>query len=205
MNTLLTIAATALAAMVPVMAADTPTAPPVRQSLVLGGGCFWCVEAAFEAVPGVAEAVSGYAGGTFDNPTYDDVCGGDTGQAEVVRVVFDPAVVPVDKLLDLFFKVHDPTTLNAQGPDHGTQYRSIILVADATQRTAATAAVARAQARLRDPIVTQVVDLPVAGPGRFHPAEEYHQDFFRRNPNQAYCRALIPAKLDKVRKFLEEH
>ena len=200
----LAIAAMATAAMVPVMAADTPAVPPARQSIVLGGGCFWCVESAFEAVPGVLEAVSGYAAGTVDDPTYEQVCDGGTGQAEVVRVVYDPAVVPLDTLLDLFFHVHDPTTKNRQGADRGTQYRSIILVTDTVQRTAALAAMGRAQGRLRDPIVTEVVDLAPSGPGRFHRAEEYHQDYFRLNPNQGYCLATIPPKLEKVRKFLEK-
>lgn len=199
----LAIAAVAVTAMVPAMAADTPT-PPARQSIVLGGGCFWCVESAFEAVPGVTEAVSGYAAGTVNDPTYEQVCDGTTGQAEVVRVVYDPEVVSLDTLLDLFFHVHDPTTKNRQGADRGTQYRSIILVTDTVQRTAALAAMGKAQGRLRDPIVTEVVDLATSGPGRFHRAEQYHQDYFRLNPNQGYCLATIPPKLEKVRKFLAE-
>lgn len=199
MPTLSAIALLLTALMVPAMASESP----VRSSIVLGGGCFWCVEAAFEAVPGVTAAVSGYAGGTLDNPTYEQVCDGDTGQAEVVRVEFDPAVVSLDKLLDLFFHVHDPTTRDRQGNDSGTQYRSLILVADAAQRQAAVAAIARAQPRWPNPIVTTVVDLASTGPARFHRAEEYHQDYFKRNPNQGYCRAVIPPKLEKVRKFLE--
>ncbi len=199
MPTLSAIALLLTALMVPAMASESPA----RSSIVLGGGCFWCVEAAFEAVPGVTDAVSGYAGGTLDNPTYEQVCDGDTGQAEVVRVEFDPAVVSLDKLLDLFFHVHDPTTKNSQGNDHGTQYRSLVLIADPAQRQAAVAAIARAQTRFTRPIVTEVVDLATAGPARFHRAEEYHQDYFKRNPNQGYCRATIPPKLEKVRKFLE--
>jgi peptide-methionine (S)-S-oxide reductase len=199
MPTLSAIALLLTALMVPAMASESPA----RSSIVLGGGCFWCVEAAFEAVPGVTAAVSGYAGGTLDNPTYEQVCDGDTGQAEVVRVEFDPAVVSLDKLLDLFFHVHDPTTKNSQGNDHGTQYRSMILVSDAAQREVAQAAIAKAQKRFTRPIVTEVVNLATTGAARFHEAEAYHQDYFRRNPNQGYCRATIPPKLEKVRKFLE--
>ena len=202
MTSLLTIAVLVCAAMVSAMAADTPA--PARQSIVLGGGCFWCVEAAFAAVPGVSEAVSGYAGGAVDDPGYDEVCDGRTGHAEVVRVVFDPAVVPLDKLLALFFRVHDPTTRDRQGADVGSQYRSVILVADDAQRSAVRAAIVTAQPRFQRPIVTEVTDLATSGPARFHRAEEYHQDYFRKNPTQGYCLATIPPKLDKVRKFLEK-
>lgn len=187
---------------VAVIAADTT--PPARQSIVLGGGCFWCVEAAFAAVPGVTEAVSGYAGGTVDNPTYHQVCGADTGHAEVVKITFDPAQVALPKLLDLFFRVHNPTTRDRQGNDVGSQYRSVILVADAEQRVAATAAIARNQPRFQTPIVTSIVDLAASGAARFHPAEGYHQQYFKKNPNQAYCLATIPAKLEKVRTFLAD-
>lgn len=206
MNTLLAIAALSVVAMVSAMAADTP-APPVsaaRASIVVGGGCFWCVESCFEEVPGVLEAVSGYAGGTVDQPSYEQVCDGDTGHAEVVKVVYDPAKVDLPKLLDVFFHVHDPTTRNRQGADHGTQYRSIILVADDTQRTAAMAAIAKAQTRFAAPIVTEIVPLVETGAPRFHAAEDYHQDYFKRHPDQAYCRATIPPKLDKLRKLLEK-
>ncbi|GDY11348.1 peptide methionine sulfoxide reductase MsrA [Planctomycetota bacterium] len=184
------------------IAAD-PT-PPARQSIVLGGGCFWCVEAAFAAVPGVTEAVSGYAGGTVDNPTYHQVCGADTGHAEVVQITFDPAQVALPKLLDLFFRVHNPTTRDRQGNDVGSQYRSVILVTDAEQRAAATAAIARNQPRFQAPIVTSIVDLATSGAARFHRAEDYHQQYFKKNPNQAYCLATIPPKLEKVRSFLAD-
>lgn len=187
---------------VAVIAAD-PT-PPARQSIVLGGGCFWCVEAAFAAVPGVTEAVSGYAGGTVDNPTYHQVCEATTGHAEVVKITFDPAQVALPKLLDLFFRVHNPTTRDRQGNDVGSQYRSVILVTDAEQRAAATAAIARNQPRFQVPIVTSIADLATSGAARFHRAEDYHQQYFKKNPNQAYCLATIPQKLEKVRSFLAD-
>lgn len=202
MSKLLAIAALALAAMVNVMAEDTPT--PARQSIILGGGCFWCVESCFEEVPGVIEAVSGYAGGAVDRPSYELVCDGDTGHAEVVEVIYDPAKVDLPKLLSIFFHVHDPTTRNRQGADSGTQYRSIILCTDETQRSAATAAIATAQARLSSPIVTEVVILATTGPARFHRAEDYHQDYFKLHPDQAYCKATIPGKLTKLRKLLDK-
>ena len=202
MHYLLALAALTLAAMVPTMASETPSS--TRASIVLGGGCFWCVEAAYADVPGVLEAVSGYAAGSVDQPTYERICDGDTGHAEVVQVTYDPAQLPLDKLLDLFFRVHDPTTRNRQGHDSGTQYRSVILVADPTQRIAALAAIRRNQARFQAPIVTEVADLAVSGPSRFFRAEEYHQDYFKKNPTQGYCLATIPPKLDKVRKFLAE-
>ena len=187
------------------LAAETPmTTPPTTASIVLAGGCFWCVESCFQEVPGVVEAISGYAGGTVDNPGYEAVCDGTTGHAEVVRVVYDPARVDLPKLLDVFFHVHDPTTLNRQGADRGTQYRSAIFVTDDAQRDAAQAAIKAAQLRFASPIVTTVTDLPATGPGRFHRAEEYHQNYFKLHPEQAYCRATIPPKLDKVHKLLQK-
>ena len=186
-------------------AAETPMPnTPTTASIVLGGGCFWCVESCFEEVPGVLEAVSGYAGGSIDNPNYDAVCDGTTGHAEVVRVVYDPARVDLPKLLDVFFHVHDPTTLNRQGADRGTQYRSAIFVTDDVQRDAVHAAVKTAQLRFASPIVTTVTTLPSNGPGRFHRAEEYHQNYFKLHPEQAYCRATIPPKLEKLRKLLQK-
>ena len=202
MHTFLALAALTLAALVPAMASETHSS--ARASIVLGGGCFWCVEAAYAEVPGVVDAVSGYAAGSVDQPTYERVCDGDTGHAEVVQVTYDPATVSLDRLLDLFFRVHDPTTRNRQGHDSGTQYRSVILVADPTQRIAALAAIGRNQTRFQAPIVTEVADLAASGPSRFFRAEEYHQDYFRKNPTQGYCLATIPPKLDKVRKFLAE-
>ena len=159
------------------------------------GGCFWCVEASFETLEGVHETVSGYCGGTTKDPTYEDVCSGETGHAEAVQVHYDPAVVSYRDLLRAFFTVHDPTTLNRQGPDVGSQYRSAIFTHDQAQREAAEAyiqGIEEADA-YDDPIVTEVEPLET-----FYEAEEYHQDFFEKNPNQAYCRMHIPPKLEKL-------
>jgi peptide-methionine (S)-S-oxide reductase len=163
------------------------------QSAYFGGGCFWCLEAYFETLPGVKTVVSGYAGGQTPNPSYEDVCTGETGHAEVVRIDFDPATVSYETLLGKFWLIHDPTTLNRQGPDAGTQYRSIILYTDDAQRAAAERSRTAIQERLADRVVTEIVSLK-----KFYEAEEYHQDYFRRNPNQGYCRAVIAPKLKKL-------
>ncbi len=165
-----------------------------KQSLVLGGGCFWCTEAAYKLLPGVVAVTSGYAGGTSINPTYPEVCSGDSDHAEVIRIEFDPAVVTLDGLLDYFWKVHNPTTLNQQGADRGPQYRSIILYADAAQKTAAEASRDRANPGWGEGIVTLIEPL-----AEFYPAEAYHQDYFARNPNAGYCAAVIRPKIDKLR------
>ena len=186
------------------MAAEPVPPATSSASIIVAGGCFWCVEASFEAMPGVKSAVSGYVAGQLDHPSYEEVCGGGTGHAEAVKVVYDPAQIGLDPLLDLFFRVHDPTTVNRQGHDVGSQYRSVIVVADAAQKAAAVAAIARNQPRFTRPIVTEILELQTTGPARFHLAEEYHQDYFRLHPEQAYCAAVIPPKLEKVRKFLKE-
>lgn len=167
-------------------------------SLVLGGGCFWCLEAAFKVLPGVTSVVSGYAGGRTERPSYEDVCTGETGHAEVVRIEFDPAAVELDRLFELFFIVHDPTTRDRQGADVGTQYRSIVLYADEAQRRAAGKAIEKAAARFSAPIVTELAPL-----GEFWPAEEYHQDYFAKNPNYGYCRAVVAPKLRKALAFID--
>lgn len=174
---------------------DTPNSPPPPKTerATFGSGCFWCTEAVFEGLDGVLDATSGYAGGDVEHPTYEQVCSGTTGHAEVVQITFDPARIRFETLLEWFFKSHDPTTLNAQGPDHGTQYRSVVFHHSEAQRTAALAAIGKAQDRWRDPIVTEVSPAP-----RFWPAEEYHQDYFRRNPSKGYCRAMIAPKLQKL-------
>lgn len=164
-----------------------------RDSLTVGGGCFWCVEAVFERRPGVLSAVSGYAGGKHPDPTYEMVCSGRTGHAEVVQITFEPDKVSLAELFDLFFLAHDPTTLNRQGADVGPQYRSIILFANEAQKKEAEAAKARAQASWSRPIVTEIVPLE-----RFYPAEDYHQDYFQRNPNAGYCALVIRPKLRKL-------
>jgi peptide-methionine (S)-S-oxide reductase len=164
----------------------------------LGGGCFWCTEALFQMLPGVKSVTSGYAGGTKPNPTYKEVCAGDTGHAEVIQIAYDPKVVSYEKLLETFWEAHDPTTLNSQGPDHGTQYRSIILYGNEAQKLAAEKSKAEAQKHFRQPIVTEIVPLK-----QFYPAEGYHQDYYRENPNQPYCRMVIRPKVEKFEKKLK--
>ncbi len=163
------------------------------RTATLGGGCFWCVEAVYERLPGVVSVTSGYAGGTKENPSYDEVTSGRTGHAEVVQIAYDPTKVRYEEILRLFWEAHDPTTLNRQGADVGTQYRSIILVADENERRAAEESKAAAQAKFSSPIVTQIAPLT-----KFYPAEEYHQDFYRNNPGHPYNRAVIQPKLQKL-------
>jgi peptide-methionine (S)-S-oxide reductase len=162
-----------------------------------GGGCFWCLDAQYRLVDGVTSVVSGYAGGTRPNPTYEQVCTGNTGHAEVVEVTFDPAKVSYADLLRKFFHAHDPTTLNRQGPDEGTQYRSIILYTSPEQKKIAEEVRNEAQKEWTDPIVTEIVPLQA-----FYPAENYHQDYFAKNPNQAYCRLVVAPKVQKFKKEL---
>ena len=167
---------------------------------ILAGGCFWCTEAVFRQLDGVSAATSGYIGGRTENPTYKQVCGGDTGHAEAIRITFDPARLSYGDLLDVFFATHDPTQLNRQGNDIGTQYRSAIFPLDDAQRAEAAAAIARAGAERTAPIVTTV-----EGPAQWWPAEDYHQEYWegegQRNP---YCLAVIPPKLAKLRKGFQE-
>ena len=168
----------------------------------LAGGCFWCLEAVFEQLRGVTKVQSGYAGGHVPNPSYEAVCTGMTGHAEVVQVAFDPAVISYRDLLGVFFTLHDPTTLNAQGGDVGTQYRSAIFYHDDEQRRVAEEVVRELEAEhvFDDPIVTEIVPLTA-----FYPAEEYHREYYRRNTNQPYCRAVIAPKVAKLRsKYLEK-
>jgi peptide-methionine (S)-S-oxide reductase len=160
----------------------------------LGGGCFWCLDAAYRQVEGVTRVVSGYAGGARPNPTYEQVCTGATGHAEVVSVEFDPTVITYEDVLDIFWAIHDPTQLNRQGADIGTQYRSVIFVHDDAQRSAAERSRLAVQAHWEKPVVTAIEPLP-----DFWPAEEYHQDYFARNPDQGYCQVVINPKLRKLR------
>ena len=169
------------------------------ETATLGGGCFWCTEAIFQMLPGVKSVASGYAGGTKENPTYKEVCTGQTGHAEVIQVEYDPKVVSYEKILETFWEAHDPTTLNRQGNDSGTQYRSIILYSNPAQKAAAEKSKAEAQKHFSQPIVTQIVPLT-----HFYKAEGYHQDFYRQNPNQGYCRAIIRPKVEKFEKKLKE-
>lgn len=166
------------------------------ESAIFGGGCFWCLDAVFRQVCGVRDVVCGYAGGGTASPTYESVCSGTTGHAEVVRVDFDPAIVSYATLLRIFFSIHDPTTPNRQGHDVGTQYRSLVVCLSEAQRTAALDAVqAVTKAQLWPaPIVTEIV-----GNVPFHAAEDYHQDYFARHPNQGYCAVVIAPKLQEFR------
>lgn len=175
-------------------------AKPKMEFATFGGGCFWCTEAVFERIPGVKSVVSGYSGGTTPNPTYEMVSTGLTGHAEVIQIEYDANVVTFDKLLELFWLAHDPTTLDAQGPDHGPQYRSIILYHNPAQKKAAEASIRAHNARRPhgSPIVTQVVPFE-----KFYPAEDYHQDFARSNPNHGYVQTYIVPKLRKFNKILK--
>ncbi|MEX2442565.1 MAG: peptide-methionine (S)-S-oxide reductase MsrA [Alkalispirochaeta sp.] len=164
-----------------------------KQSIVLGGGCFWCVEAVYRRLPGVISAESGYAGGHVEHPTYKQVCTGETGHAEVVRIEYDADQVSLKDILDMFWKAHDPTTLNRQGADVGPQYRSSIMVSGEQQRATAERSKAEAQEHFSDPIVTEIVET-----GVFYPAEDYHRDFYESNPRQGYCRMVIEPKLKKL-------
>jgi peptide-methionine (S)-S-oxide reductase len=172
-----------------------------REIATLGGGCFWCLEAVFENLKGVEKVESGFAGGTTANPTYRQVCTGDTGHAEVVQVTFDPAVVSYRDVLDVFFATHDPTTLNRQGADVGTQYRSAVFFHNPEQEQVARQRIAELNAAKiwNAPIVTEVVPLE-----KFFRAEDYHQGYFRHNPAQQYCQAVVSPKVAKFRKHFAD-
>lgn len=161
---------------------------------ILGGGCFWCTEAVFELLEGVESVVSGYAGGANPNPTYEQICTGATGHAEVIKITYDPSKISYEQLLETFGECHDTTTLNRQGADVGTQYRSTIMYLDEKQKKAAVQWKEKLNSKLEDPVVTEIVESPI-----FYTAEEYHQDYFRRNPNQGYCTFVIRPKLKKLK------
>jgi peptide-methionine (S)-S-oxide reductase len=167
--------------------------PMKTEKATLGGGCFWCVEAVYERLPGILSVTSGYAGGQTENPTYEQIGTGKTGHAEVVQIEYDPAKISYEKIIDLFWDAHDPTTLNRQGADVGTQYRSIILTANDDEARIAKESRDRAQGKIKSPIVTEIVPLE-----KFYPAEDYHQDFYRENPMHPYNMAVIRPKLEKL-------
>ncbi len=167
------------------------------QSIGLGGGCFWCLDAVYRLMPGVERVTTGYSGGHTKNPDYESVCSGTTGHAEVVQVQFDPDKVTLDDLLDMFWRVHDPTTMNRQGADVGTQYRSILLYGSEEQKAVVEASIEKAREQYENPIVTQVKPLEI-----FYEAEEYHQDYFNRNPGAGYCNMVIAPKVQKVKSAL---
>lgn len=175
--------------------------PSGAEIAVFGAGCFWCVEAVFERLQGVLDVESGYAGGTVVNPTYDQVCSGKTGHAEVCKITFDPSVISYDELLEVFWKTHDPTTLNRQGNDIGTQYRSVIFTVSDTQRTKAEYYKQRIseESIYPNPIVTEISPLP-----EYYPAETYHQDYYNNNTRQGYCSFVITPKVEKLKKLFKD-
>lgn len=171
-----------------------------KESATLGGGCFWCLDAVYRQIEGVSQVLSGYAGGDTENPTYREVCSERTGHAEVVQVEFDPQIVTFRQLLEVFFTIHDPTTLNRQGNDSGTQYRSIILYHNADQKRIAEETISEFEGKKiwRNQIVTELAPLE-----EFYVAEDYHQDYYANNPGQGYCRVVVAPKVAKAReKFL---
>jgi len=205
MRTALAIAAAAFASCsskletLPMKTAPTPSGP--LETATFGAGCFWCVEAVYQRLEGVVTVESGYSGGGVAAPTYRQVCAGDTGHAEVCRIQFDPAKISFDELLEVFWKSHDPTTLNRQGNDSGTQYRSIVFYHDGTQKALATEYKRKLdEAKLwPDPIVTEISP---AGP--FYKAEAYHQNYFNDNPDQGYCRMVVAPKVEKFEKIFKK-
>jgi peptide-methionine (S)-S-oxide reductase len=174
-------------------APDANTGPQKLETATFGGGCFWCAEAVFQRIPGVKSVTSGFAGGTTANPSYEDVCTGTTGHAEVIQLKFDPSVISYDQLLGVFWEAHDPTTLNRQGNDAGTQYRSIILYSNEAQKLAAEKSKAQAAKNFTSPIVTEIVPLT-----KFYPAEDYHQNYYNLHKGQGYCQFVIGPKLRKL-------
>ncbi len=183
-------------------AADSPaskSAPAKTEEAILGGGCFWCTEGCYLPVKGVIKVISGYSGGHVENPTYEQVCTKKTGHAEVVKIIFDPAVVSYKDLVDLFWYAHDPTTLNRQGNDVGPQYRSVIYYVNDEQKKIAEASKAAHASEYLTPIVTEIAPLK-----NFYAAEDYHQDFANKNPNQGYVCAVVKPKVEKFTKKLKE-
>ena len=177
-------------------AATTANKTNKTELATIGGGCFWCTEAFFETFEGVKDVRSGYAGGKTPNPTYEQVCSGRTAHAEVIQIEFEPQTISYEQILEIFWETHDPTTKDRQGPDTGTQYRSIILYHNEQQKKIAEQSMAKAASKFSAPIVTEIVPLTT-----FYVAEDYHQDYYRKNPNQPYCAYLISPKLKKLQKI----
>ncbi len=192
-------AALCAAFLVPASTLQAESEPMKTETATLGGGCFWCVEAVYERLPGILSVTSGYAGGHTENPTYEQIGTGKTGHAEVVQIEYDPSKISFEKIIDLFWDAHDPTTPNRQGADVGPQYRSIILAENDDQMRLANESKERAQATFKSPIVTEIVPLT-----KFYPAEDYHQDFYRNNPMHPYNLAVIRPKLQKLGAKTEE-
>jgi peptide-methionine (S)-S-oxide reductase len=180
---------------------QTVASPQGKEVVTLGGGCFWCIAAVFEELHGVEQVESGYSGGWVDDPSYEQVCTGTTGHAEVVQVTFDPKIISLEKILEVFFTVHDPTTLNRQGADVGTQYRSVIFYRSQEQKAIAERVIQEIQrAKLWNaPIVTELVPFKA-----FYKAEDYHQEYYKKNPGQVYCRIVIAPKIKKFREHYKD-
>ena len=197
MKNIITLILAAAAFGLPALAQSNPTMNTTNKTELadFGGGCFWCMEAVFERLPGVLSVTSGFAGGHTENPTYQEVCTETTGHAEVVQIEFDPARISYARLLEVFWQAHDPTTLNRQGADVGTSYRSIILYRDEKQKLLAEKSKLAAQADFRNPIVTEIVPLK-----KFYKAEDYHQEYYDNNSNAGYCQVVIAPKLEKLEK-----
>jgi peptide-methionine (S)-S-oxide reductase len=194
MKTFLWTLIAAVAISLPTSAQSTNAMNTIQlETATLGGGCFWCVEAVYERLPGVVSVTSGYAGGHIENPTYKQICSGTTGHAEVAQIRFDPTKISYAKILEVFWQAHDPTTLNRQGADEGTQYRSAIFYHDEKQKLTAEKAKLAAQAQFNNPIVTEIVPLK-----KFYRAEDYHQGYYDANSRQPYCQAVIAPKLEKL-------
>ncbi|MCX7797011.1 MAG: peptide-methionine (S)-S-oxide reductase MsrA [Melioribacter sp.] len=170
------------------------------ETITLGGGCFWCTEAIFQRVKGVVKVVSGYSGGTVPNPTYEEVCTGKTGHAEVVQIIYDPSIINLQEILEIFFSMHDPTTLNRQGADVGTQYRSVIFYHNEEQKKIAEKTIKKYELEktFDKPIVTEVSEFK-----NFYKAEDYHQNYYNNNPYQPYCSFVIAPKLEKLEKYFK--
>ena len=172
----------------------------MTEAITLAGGCFWCTEAIFNSIKGVEKVDSGYSGGTSDNPTYEEVSKGTSGHAESIQITYNPQVVSLKVILYIFFKTHDPTTVDKQGPDVGEQYRSMIFFRNEQQKKIAEEALKDAQKNYSNKIVTEIVPFKA-----FYPAEVYHQDFYKKNPNQTYCRLVIDPKIEKLKKDFKKY
>lgn len=177
------------------------TSPQDKELVTLGGGCFWCIEAFFDELEGVEDAESGYSGGRVENPTYQQICTGTTGHAEVVQITFDPKVISFREILEVFFTMHDPTTLNRQGADVGVQYRSVIFYRNEEQKSAVEQVIRKVQETQvwESPIVTEIVPFTA-----FYKAEDYHQEYYKLNAGQGYCRVVIAPKMEKLREHFRK-
>jgi peptide-methionine (S)-S-oxide reductase len=185
------------------MTSSTQSNMPATEIATLGGGCFWCLEAVYQRTRGVVQVENGYAGGHKANPSYEEVCSETTGHAEVVRVTFDPAVISYREILEIFFGIHDPTTLNRQGNDVGESYRSAIFTHSDAQHAVAQKVIGEVQTHWPNPVVTQLAS--IGNPPNYYKAEAYHQDYFNQHPNQGYCMFVVGPKVEKFQKTFKKH